>query len=98
MLLKRKIFINCNAEKFHWVIYWEIKLMASIVLDDIICLWTRIIQRIPRLRQKIMWIRPLKILNSETSKTPSNFIFLLEINFAIKEKHSWNDFQFDLTI
>ena len=29
MLLKRKIFINCNAEKFHWVIYWEIKLMVS---------------------------------------------------------------------
>ena len=43
----------------------------------IICLWTRIIQRITRLRRKIMWIRPLKILTVKLHKIPSNFISLL---------------------
>ena len=32
MLLKRKIFINCNAKKFHWVIHFQIQSLPRALL------------------------------------------------------------------
>ena len=45
------------------------------IIRRIICLWTRIIQQITRLRRKIMWIRPLKILTVKLCENTFKFYF-----------------------
>ena len=63
-----------------------------------ICLWTRIIQRITRLRRKIMWILPLKIYNSEASQNtfklyfpPRNKLYYKNLLTLVKRLSVWFD-------